>query len=103
MSKYKLEIVDKNLEEETISLIIEIYKNYDCGGALHIVIDDDNVDNSHIKFCINEINTNFEHYYQNNGGSTNTLEEDKQLFIKCANNLLKIKKSRRTHVISIAY
>ena len=68
------------LYEETLKLKREIYKKYPVGGVLHIVLDDGNLKNSNIEWCIGEIEQ---------------LEEDKELFLKCANNLLKMTQTQR--------
>ena len=66
---------------ETIDLIKQIYKKYPCGGALHIVLDDGNEEDRCILWCL-----------QN---SIKEAEEDKDLFEKCAINLLKLGTERK--------
>lgn len=91
--KYKY--LTKPLYKRTIELIREIYKTYTCGGALHIVLDDDNVEDDSIQWCIdNAINQNFENYHRN-AESDNDIEEDRLMFLECANNLLKMPLRRR--------
>lgn len=91
--KYKY--LTKQLYKRTIELIREIYKTYTCGGALHIVLDDDNVEDDSIQWCIdNAINKDFENYHKN-AKSDNDIEEDKLIFLECANNLLKMPLRRR--------
>jgi len=70
----------KQLFEETLELKCEIYSKYPSGGALHIVLDDGNLRNNDIKWCIEEIEK---------------LEEDKELFLNCANNILKMTQTQR--------
>jgi hypothetical protein len=73
---------------ELQEMIIAIYKLHSSGGALHIVLDDENVENENIKWCINN--------------SIKELKENKQLYLDCANNLLKMSKKQRYKVIQIA-
>lgn len=67
------------LKRETIELIKQIYSKYPTGGALHIVLDDDNVDESSIRWCL-ENAMQYEEY----------TDDDRALFELCANNLLKL-------------
>lgn len=84
----------KKIKQETIELICEIYKKYSSGGALHIVLDDNNVENDHIKWCLK--------YSVPNPEFCNP--EDVLLMTKCAENLLKIPTERqRNNVISKAF
>jgi hypothetical protein len=64
------------LKRETIDLIKQIYQKHPCGGALHIVLDDGNDDDRSILWCL-----------QN---SIKDAKEDRELFEKCAKNLLKL-------------
>jgi len=81
MGNYILEQKEKHqLYEETLQLKHKIYEKYPVGGILHIVLDDGNLKNSNIEYCIGEIEK---------------LEEDKELFLKCANNLLKMTQTQR--------
>lgn len=82
------------LYTSTIELIKTIYKTYVCGGALHIVLDDENVEIGDIQWCIeNAINQNFEQSYD--ADSKNDIEEDRLMFLKCAENLLKMSMEER--------
>ena len=45
----------KDIESECIELIKIIYRVEPCGGLLHIVLDDGNVDDDCVNFCIAEI------------------------------------------------
>lgn len=69
------------LFSETLELAKEIYKDNCVGGLLHIVLYDGNLDNSSIECCINCIN-------KDDG-------ENKELYLKCANNLLKMTPTQR--------
>ena len=73
---------------ELQEMIIAIYKLHSSGGALHIVLDDENVENENIKWCIDN--------------SIKELKENKKLYLDCANNLLKMSKKQRHKVIQIA-
>lgn len=67
-----------SLKEKTVSLIKEIYKKYQFGGALHIVLDDVNISEFDILWCLR--NTVQDEVYQ----------DDRTLFEECALNLLKM-------------
>lgn len=71
----------RNLREEAIDLIVQIYKKYPSGGALHIVIGDGNTEDHHIYWCIEN--------------SIKELENDKELFERCAICLMKLGTERR--------
>lgn len=75
----------EKLKNETIELIKQIYKKYPAGGALHIVLDDGNTDDRCIRWCLhNSIpDENF------------TPVEDREMFTRCATNLLKMRTERR--------
>ena len=83
--------MNKNLTEplyqETIELIKEIYKKHPVGGELHIVLDDGNVENHHIQWCIDNLECD---------------PEERELYLKCANNLLKMEEYQRDEVITAA-
>lgn len=74
-------------DEETIFLILKIYYMYSgVGGELHIVLDDDNVDNGSILFCIDEIMK---------------IEDrmERITYHMCASNLLKMSEKKRLKLI----
>ena len=73
------------LRAETIELIKQIYKKYPSGGALHIVLDDDNVDDSDILWCLKNSIPDEEF----------CKAEDRALFEQCATNLLKLGTERK--------
>lgn len=67
---------------KTVGLIKQIYAKYPVGGALHIVLDDDNVSDEDICWCmIHEI--------------PKVTPEDLPLFEKCATNLIMLKTEQR--------
>ena len=72
---------ETELRRETIELIKRIYKKYPCGGALHIVLDDGNDDDRCILWCLQH--------------SILEAKKDKELFDKCAINLLKLGTERK--------
>lgn len=81
MEDYILKQKEKHeLFQETLILKRKIYEKYPVGGILHIVLDDDNLKNHHIEYWIREIKQ---------------LEKDKELFLQCANNLLKMTQTQR--------
>lgn len=53
-------------KKEVINSIKEIYKNHPSGGALHIVLDDYNIDDEYIISCITEFLNNYINYYIKN-------------------------------------
>jgi hypothetical protein len=75
----------QKLKTETIELICKIYEKYPTGGALHIVLDDDNVENHHIEWCLKEAIPNPEF----------CKPEDVEIMTKCAKNLLKLSSERQ--------
>lgn len=82
----------------TLDLIWDIYETYPTGGALHIVLDDDNVDDDSIYWCMeNAINKNFENYYDED--SWHDIEQDRAMFFECAENLLKMSEEERLKCI----
>ncbi|MBR5817731.1 MAG: hypothetical protein IKY62_03695, partial [Clostridia bacterium] len=74
----------------TIELIKQIYEKNAVGGALHIVLDDDNVRDTHIVWCLQ-----------------NTIpdeKDDRKLYELCAINLLKLgTQGRRQYCIDKAF
>ena len=48
--------MEKTLKQECIELIKMIYRHHAAGGDLHIVLDDDNVEDDFIVMCIQRIN-----------------------------------------------
>lgn len=78
--------------EDTIKIIKEIYKKYSTGGALHIVLDDYNTDDEDILWCL-----------QNSIPDEEICKkQDKEMFERCAINLIKINESRRKVIIKNA-
>lgn len=73
------------LMAETIALIKLIYKKYPSGGALHIVLDDGNEDDRCILWCLQNSIPNEEFCEK----------EDRQMFERCAINLLKLGTERK--------
>lgn len=79
----------KRLFDETYDLAKKIYSKNSVGGLLHIVLDDGNLKNSHIEWCINEIK------------SSN--DDDKDLYLQCAYNLLKMTPTQRLKLYMSGY
>lgn len=77
----------QNPYQETIHQIIEIYKKDERGGALHVVLDDGNNEKSNIEFCREAIE---ESDYD---------PDTKELFMSCADNLLKIDNEHRVGLV----
>lgn len=72
---------------KTIRHQIEAIDNISpVGGLLHVVLDDYNVRDVDLNWCINYIN--------------NSNDPDKQLYLDCANNLLKLTEEERLYIIT---
>jgi hypothetical protein len=75
----------------TVLLILKIYWKYSAvGGALHIVLDDGNIDNDSIIFCLNEIR------------KINWVDEH-TTYKECAENLLSMTMAYRRKTIGVAW
>ena len=74
----------EELFKETLALADQIYEKYNVGGPLYMFFENQNIKNHHIEFCIYEIQK---------------LEVDKELFLQCAYNLLKMNKNQRIKLI----
>lgn len=68
-------------------VIAEILAIYPVGGALHIVLDDLNVKDRHIQWCIEDLD------------DPNYTDEDRRLFRRCAELLLMVKSQRARALI----
>ena len=78
------------LKRETIDLIKQIYRKNAVGGALHVVLDDGNVTDEDVLWCLQE--------------TIPQEKEDKKLFEQCAINLIKLgTKGRRLYCIDKAF
>lgn len=73
------------LRAETIDLIKKIYKKYPSGGAMHIVLDDGNTEDTDILWCLQNSIPNEEF----------CKPEDRKMFEQCAINLLKLGTERK--------
>ena len=79
-------LIKKRIKE----LVDIIYKNYSCvGGALHIVLDDGNIENEHIRWCLN-----------NSICEISNIEE-KKIYTECAELLLKLSYSSRKRTLKV--
>ena len=66
-----------------------IYDKYNCaGGELHIVLDDGNIEDSNINWCLN------------NSIAKISDEEEKKVYDECAELLLKLSYSSRKRLIN---
>lgn len=82
------------LMAETVVLIKKIYVKYSTGGALHIVLDDNNVSDGNILWCLR--NSILDEEFCD--------IEDRELFELCAINLLKLRtEEKRNLCISKAF
>jgi hypothetical protein len=81
--------LDKYLIKQRIRELIDIiYDEYSCvGGALHIVLDDYNIESDHIQWCID------------NSISELTNEEEKKIYTECAELLLQLSYSSRKRLL----
>ena len=68
---------------ELYDVIAQIYARNGVGGALHIVLDDGNTEDHHIKWCIENM-----HDYP---------EEEQRLYLRCAELLMLIKNPRNRY------
>ena len=64
-------------------MIQKIYETHPCGGMLHIVLDDGNVEDHHIYWCMVNAIPEIEN------------SEERELFEKCAINLMKLGTERK--------
>ena len=82
------------LMAETVVLIKKIYAGHSTGGALHIVLDDNNVSDGDIVWCLR--NSILDKEFCD--------IEDRELFELCAINLLKLgTEEKRNFCISKAF
>ena len=66
-----------------------IYNKYNCaGGELHIVLDDGNIEEDHIKWCLD------------NSIVKISDEEEKKVYTECAELLLKLSYSSRKRLVN---
>ena len=70
--------------EIVVSLIKELYKSELAGGMLHIIVDDGNVEDEHIKWCIDYCNQ-----------AENNERSDKALCLEIANKMLHLNYEQR--------
>jgi hypothetical protein len=68
---------------ELYDVIAQIYARNGVGGALHIVLDDGNTEDHHIKWCIETMQ-----YYP---------EEEQKLYTRCAELLMLVKNPRNRY------
>lgn len=82
--------MDKFLIKQRIRELIKIiYTKYSCvGGALHIVLDDGNIEDDFIKICLN------------NDISKISNKEEREVYTECAELLLKLSFSSRKRLIN---
>jgi hypothetical protein len=78
-------------KREIYDVIAQIYAVDGVGGALHIVLDDLNVEDHHITWCIEHMLD-----YQ-------CSEEEQRLCVRCAELLLAVHKKQRKRLIETAH
>lgn len=76
---------DNKLIQRAIS---NVYKFHECGGSLHIAIDDGNLDDASLNFC--------EKYVNNNGG--NFSQEQLIVERECLNLLRQLSEDEREDI-----
>lgn len=77
------------IKQRILDLVKIIYTKYSCvGGALHIVLDDYNIEDGHIKSCLNDIK-----YIKD--------KEERSIYRECAELLLKLSYSSRKRLLNI--
>lgn len=79
------------IKQELYDVIAKIYALDGVGGALHIVLDDLNVEDHHIKWCINEWLPKCQY-----------TDEEQALYRRCAELLLMLHRKQRAKVIDKA-
>lgn len=77
------------LKQELYDVIAKIYTVNGVGGALHIVLDDLNVEDHHIEWCIKNAIDDYP-------------EEEQNLYKRCAELLLMLHKKQRVEKIEKA-
>lgn len=79
--------------KKAAELINEIYEQEDCGvgGYAHIVVDDWNLDDSNIDFCINAANE----------GKYDISEDGRQACLKCLHYLKELSEDERYSAMAI--
>ncbi|MBN1074696.1 hypothetical protein DVV91_10115 [Clostridium botulinum] len=83
-----LDLINMEIKNRIYELISIIYNNYDCvGGALHLLIDNQNLRDEDIKWCIN------------NSISKIRDNKERQIYLECARLLLKLSYSSRCRLI----
>lgn len=83
-----LDHINISIKERILELKDIIYNDYNCvGGALHIILDDKNLDDYFIRWCINN--------------SIPKIKDNKerQIYSECAKLLLKLSYSARCKLI----
>ena len=73
--------------EKVVSLIKELYKKEPAGGMLHIVVDDGNLEDEHIQWCIDYCNR-----------EENANRHDKLMCLDIANRMLELTYEQRVLV-----
>lgn len=83
------------LQNEAIELARQIYRMPEgrCGGPLHIVLDDGNIETEHIQWCVDYINSD----------ECDASAEMKELCLKCADALLRLPARKRCKVYTTFY
>ena len=83
--------MDKFLIKQRIHELVNIiYTNYSCaGGSLHIVLDDGNLEDYNIQWCLD------------NSIAKIVNKEEKKIYNECAELLLKLSYSSRKRTLNI--
>lgn len=71
---------------ELYDVIAQIYARDGVGGALHIVLDDGNTEDHHIKWCVEEL-MKARHYP----------DDEQRLYLRCAELLMLVKNPRNRY------
>lgn len=75
------------IKQRIRELIKVIYNKYSCvGGQLHIVLDDENIEDGHIKYCLEGIDKIED-------------QEERSIYQECAELLLKLSYSARKRLL----
>lgn len=88
-------MISKKLMEKTSDLIVNLYQIYPSGGNLHIVLDDENLEDNNIEYCLKRIISKREHYGYGR-------KEWRRLEKTIAKNLLKMSLEERDQCLCMA-
>jgi len=106
MDKSKLKLLDNEMADLDVLLsyagirkeVLWVENNYSGGGALHLPIEDGDIEDEHIKYHIDNMEAGIW-----DGYAADVKEQDKDRFLKLAKDLLAIKMPYRELIINGGY